>query len=247
MKLIVLGSSSSGNGYILLDSSGEALVIEAGIKLLDLKKALNFRINMVAGCLISHSHNDHARHASEYQKTGMSLYMGVETRQQLFKEKQYYNIKELKEKEQIVVGPFWIKPFLLAHDVANFGYLIHHYESGLICFLTDTHYCPFTFKGLNNILMECNYSLDILDKNTSQGYIPLLVRNRVIYSHMELQTVKDFLQANDLRKVNNIVLLHLSQGNSDQKQYIKDIRELTGKSVHIADRGLKIDLNRTAI
>ena len=37
MVLKVLGSSSSGNSYIL-DDGNEALIIEAGIKLLDVKK-----------------------------------------------------------------------------------------------------------------------------------------------------------------------------------------------------------------
>ena len=39
MKLTVLGSSSSGNGYII-QSDDEALVIEAGVSLNKLKRAL---------------------------------------------------------------------------------------------------------------------------------------------------------------------------------------------------------------
>lgn len=37
MQLKVLGSSSKGNGYVL-DGNNEALVIEAGVKLIEAKK-----------------------------------------------------------------------------------------------------------------------------------------------------------------------------------------------------------------
>lgn len=247
MKLIILGSSSSGNGYILLDTSGEALVVEAGMKLMELKKALDFNLSCIAGCIISHSHNDHAKYAPEYQRTGMRLYMSQDTRQEIFGKHLYYNVTDIKEKEQQEIGPFLVKPFLLEHDVINYGYLIHHHESGLISFITDTHYCPYKFKGLNNIMVECNYSQEILDRNTASGSVIPKVRNRVLISHMELQTTKDFLQANDLRKVNNIVLLHLSRGNSDAGRFRKEIRELTGKAIHIANKGIEMELNKTGI
>lgn len=55
MFLRVINSGSSGNGYIL-ESENEALIIECGCKLIDIKKALNFNISKVVGCLVSHEH-----------------------------------------------------------------------------------------------------------------------------------------------------------------------------------------------
>ncbi|MEB3374489.1 hypothetical protein SFC43_18645 [Bacteroides sp. CR5/BHMF/2] len=48
MKLIVLGSSSSGNCYIL-DNGTESLIIEAGIRFQEVKKALDFNLRKVVG------------------------------------------------------------------------------------------------------------------------------------------------------------------------------------------------------
>ena len=59
MKLKVLGSNSLGNCYIL-ENKDEALILEAGIKLVNVKKALNYNISKIVGCLVSHEHNDHA-------------------------------------------------------------------------------------------------------------------------------------------------------------------------------------------
>ena len=56
MKLRCLGSGSSGNSYILEASDG-ILLIEAGIPLMEVKKALRFDLSKVRGCLISHRHN----------------------------------------------------------------------------------------------------------------------------------------------------------------------------------------------
>lgn len=42
MELRVLGSSSSGNCYIL-DNGNEALIIEAGIRFIDVKKGFGFQ------------------------------------------------------------------------------------------------------------------------------------------------------------------------------------------------------------
>lgn len=55
MKLKVLGSGSSGNCYIL-ENDSEALIIEAGVPIMETKKALDFNIRKVRGVVISHEH-----------------------------------------------------------------------------------------------------------------------------------------------------------------------------------------------
>lgn len=55
MKLKVLGSGSSGNCYIL-ENDTEALIIEAGVPFMEVKKALNFDIRKIQGVVISHEH-----------------------------------------------------------------------------------------------------------------------------------------------------------------------------------------------
>ncbi|MNU00815.1 hypothetical protein D3C72_2440420 [compost metagenome] len=51
-----------------------------------------------------------------------------------------------------------------------------------------------------------------------------------------MQHVKDFLKANDTREVDEIWLLHLSDGNSDAELFKREIQELTGAAVQVADR-----------
>lgn len=53
MKLKIIGSGSSGNCYIL-ESDTEALIIEAGLPFLEVKKALNFNVRKIVGVVASH-------------------------------------------------------------------------------------------------------------------------------------------------------------------------------------------------
>jgi phosphoribosyl 1,2-cyclic phosphodiesterase len=247
MKFITLGSSSSGNGYLLKSSSGETLIIEAGVKLIEIKKALDFYLSMISGCIISHSHNDHSGKLEDYLNAGIRCYMSAKTAEEKQTDLTTDNIQFMFEKQSYQVGTFRVMPFDLKHDVRCFGFLIYHQECGFTSFISDTHYCPFIFKDLNNILIEANYSNDIVDKKLLAGNVNMFVRNRVLESHMEFETTKGFLKANDLSKVNNIVLIHLSDGNSNAPLFKREVQELTGKSVYIAEKGLNIEFNKTGI
>jgi hypothetical protein len=51
--LNVISSGSQGNAYIL-ESNGEKLILELGVAWKDILKSLNYKIDDVAGCLVSH-------------------------------------------------------------------------------------------------------------------------------------------------------------------------------------------------
>lgn len=55
MRIKCLGSGSSGNCY-LLECENEVLILDCGIGIKDIKKALNFDLRRVSGVLVTHSH-----------------------------------------------------------------------------------------------------------------------------------------------------------------------------------------------
>ena len=55
MKLIIVNSNSSGNAYAL-DAGDEILLLEAGCKMAEVKRQINYRLNDVVGVCVSHSH-----------------------------------------------------------------------------------------------------------------------------------------------------------------------------------------------
>ena len=137
-------------------------------------------------------------------------------------------------------------PFDVKHNCKEpFGFIINHPECGNVLFITDSYYVAYTFKNLNNILVEANYSTDIVNQRLIDGNIHGKVRDRLIESHMSLDTCKALLRANDLTAVNNIILIHLSDGNSNAELFKKEVAAETGKKVTIASKGIEIDFGKT--
>lgn len=72
MKLHILGSSSSGNSYILEASDG-VLIIECGLPFIEVKKAIDFKIGRIVGAIVTHQHGDHAKYIAEYLKSAVRV------------------------------------------------------------------------------------------------------------------------------------------------------------------------------
>jgi len=244
MRLKILGSSSKGNCYIL-ENETEALLIECGVNFSMVKQALNFQLRKVVGCLLTHEHGDHSNYVSEFLASGIKVHATKGTLDSI-NSNRHHNMVELGY-NTLFLGSFMVKHFDVEHDAKEpVGFLINHPETGNVLFLTDTFYCKYTFGKLHNIIVEANYSKAIIEKKRSQGYLPQFLNDRIIKSHMSLETCKELLQANDLSEVNNIVLIHLSDGNSDAALFQREIQNLTGKTVHVADAGIVIDnFNKT--
>ncbi|MDR2139568.1 MAG: MBL fold metallo-hydrolase [Tannerella sp.] len=241
MKLTTLGSGSSGNSYIL-ENDSEALIIEAGVPFASVQRALNFNISKIVGCLVSHEHKDHSGHVHEFPRF-IPVFASLGTMEKCGAAS---NFRAVKAGHMFTAGSFRIIPFAVKHDAAEpFGFFIHHPESGSILFATDTYYLPNPFLGLNNIMIEANYRMDILEKNVQKGIISDARRNRTLQSHMSYETCLQTLLANDLSGVNHIVLIHLSNDNSNAQEFQAGIREATGKTVHVADKGMSINFNKT--
>jgi phosphoribosyl 1,2-cyclic phosphodiesterase len=246
MRLEILGSGSSANCYIL-NGEKEALVIEAGVKLLKVKEQLEFDISKVKGLIVTHFHQDHAEYIKDYALySSIPIYTSQGTIDSIEIKGNPYNMpRPVRDGEKFEVGGFEIIPFDVIHDAKEpLGFLIRHPECGVVLFLTDSKYSEFKFNGLANILIESNYCKEIVEQKAMNDQMELPMLRRLMDSHMSIQTCKELLSANDLSQVNNIVLLHLSDGNSDEARFKKEVEDLTGKTVTIADRGVSIDFNK---
>jgi phosphoribosyl 1,2-cyclic phosphodiesterase len=244
MKLKVIGTGSKGNCYLLYNET-ETLIIECGVSIQEIKKGLDFNISNVVGCILTHNHMDHSKSIWDVMKLGIDVYASSGTLKARFVDTQS-RAKSVVSKQTFQFGNFKIMAFDVKHDAAEpLGFLIEHPECGRVLFLTDTYYCSYLFPNLNNIIIEANYSKEIIDRKFGQESGKEFLRNRILKSHFSLANCKDMLSANDLSKVNNIVLIHLSDSNSDEIQFQKEVAELTGKNVTVANNGMEINFNKT--
>jgi phosphoribosyl 1,2-cyclic phosphodiesterase len=236
MLLKVLGSGSKGNCY-LLQGEKETLMLECGLPYKTILKGLDFNLSNVIGCLITHEHKDHSKAVDELTSYGITAYASMSTFDTLGIKG--HRIKSIVADKLFKLGEFIILPLEAQHDAAEpLSFIIQHKEFGKLLFITDSYYCKYKFNELDHILIECNYSMEILKEKE----LPKSLKSRIIKSHFELENVKEFLKSNDLSKVKDITLVHLSDSNSNAAEFKEEIEKLTGKPVYIADKGLELEL-----
>lgn len=231
ISIKTLATGSKGNCYWISDGS-TPLLLECGISFRDIQRALNFNTSDIAGVLVTHEHKDHSKAISEVSRRGFDIYMSQGTKEALSLD--HPGIKIVESKKSFKIGTWTILPFDTEHDVSEpLGFLLANRTGEKLLFATDTFYIKYKFPGLTHIMIECNYSMDILNENIRTGRVHKGMKRRLVKSHFSLENVKDFLLANDLSKVQEIHLLHLSDTNSDEELFKKEIQELTGKLVFV--------------
>lgn len=241
MDLEVLGSSSKGNCY-LLKGEGETLILEAGVNIKEIKKAMNYDFRSVKGCLITHEHQDHSRSAIDLHNMGIPIYATKGTRDALGLPHKA-SCELTPEITVLKIGGFAVTAYHAKHDAAEpCMFLIYHKELGSLLFATDTYLIPYDFRGLDHYLIEANYSNKIIEDKVSKGLLNIKLAQRIVKSHLSLENAMKQLKNSD--DIKNIVLLHLSDSNSNAEEFKGEVQKLTGKPVYIADNGLKINLGR---
>lgn len=231
IEIEALSSSSKGNCYRVTDGK-TPLLLECGINFKQMQKGFQFKMSQFAGCLVSHEHGDHCKAIKEVLKAGIDCYMSPGTAEAIGIS--HNRIKPVPVKQPFKVGSWSIMPFDVQHDVAEpYGYLLANQDGDKLLFATDTYYIRYKFPGLTHIMVECNYSIDILNENIESGRTPAFMKKRLLRSHFSLENVKEFLKANDLRKVQEIWLLHLSDSNSDEQLFKNEIAKLSGRVVYV--------------
>lgn len=234
INITSLASSSKGNCYRVTDGS-TPLLLECGIPIKDIHKGLWFGLSAIQGCLISHEHKDHSKAVAALTNRGIDCYMSDGTAASVGGNFCGHRYKNIKAGEQFKIGTWTILPFETQHDAAEpLGFLMANQAGEKLLFATDTYYIKYRFQGLSHIMIECNYAADILRANIEAGKLSEGLKNRLLMSHFSLENVKRFLRANDLSKVQEIWLIHLSDGNSDAERFKREIQELTGKMVVVA-------------
>lgn len=227
MKFESLASSSHGNAYIVSDRDTRIL-LECGVSHKQLQKLSSFSLSDIKACLVSHEHKDHAKCVDELIRRGMEVYMSYGTAKALENE----SATLIEHMEQFNVGSFDIVPFTTFHDAAEpLGFLIKSRIDGdVLAFATDTVNLRYKFPGLNILAIEANYDNEILERCEK---LPEKVRHRITNSHMEIETLCDYLRSLDLSECREIHLLHLSDAMSREEKFLRKVKDTVPKGIDV--------------
>lgn len=234
VEVICLASGSAGNAYAL-DDGESVLLLEAGIPAK--KSAAGFfpLLSRVAGCFITHEHNDHAQGAAGLARQGIDLYASAGTFSRLPDIRHPYRRNIIRAGEQVETGSWLAMPWAAQHDATEpLGFLFYSKTTEeRVLFATDTGDIPHGFRGLNVLLLECNYAENILRENVQSGRLAPTLAERIQRTHLGLDAAKDFLSRCALGAVRQIFLIHISRQNGDPARFQKEIRALTGCPVRV--------------
>ena len=227
MEFKSLASSSSGNAYIVADEQTKIL-LECGIPHKKLQKLSGFSLSEFKACLVTHEHKDHAKSVQELINRGMDVYMSYGTAQALETDL----AKLIEDMEQFNIGSLDIVPFTTFHDAKEpLGFLIKSRVDGdVLAFATDTVNLRYQFPGLNILAIEANYDKAILAKCEK---LPEKVRHRIENSHMEIDTLCDYLRSLDLSVCREIHLLHLSDATSHEEKFINKVKQAVPNGIKV--------------
>ncbi len=228
MDIKIIASGSSGNAYLIGDGKTR-LLLDAGISFKRIQIGCGFKTSSIDGCLVTHRHGDHAMAIPKLLQRGIRVYSNDDVAEI------HKGVRALAPLQEHTIGTFRILPFEAEHDVPCYGYQATSVETGeKLVYITDSAYVKYTFSGLTHIMIEANYAQEIIIDNAKHERIPLYLAERVIQTHMSIETLLDLLQANDMSKVRQIYLLHLSDGNSDAEAFKRQVQQETGAEVYIA-------------
>ena len=231
-----LASSSSGNCYTVSDGE-TTLLLDCGLSWRKAREALNFRTSEIAGVCLTHSHLDHSKGAEAAARAGLDIYASRETLDALSVPEHRRNVVE--DNQRFDIGTWAGLPFKAVHDKEGaFGYYMVTRTGEGFLYLTDSAYAPVRFASLNVIAIECNFVSEVLSRNVVSGDVNGFVAHRTRRTHFSLDTVIEFLRANDLSHCRAVWLLHLSNTNSSEEIMRRRVQEETGIPVYVAgERG----------
>lgn len=234
IEFVSHASSSAGNLYEVRDGDAR-LVIEAGVTWSQMQVALAHRVVGLDGILVSHSHGDHSRCALQALRRGAAVYATAETHAAIAGRQSVGGLRAvtMSPLQTYTVGEWRILAWPTVHDCPGaVGFLVEGPSGDRLLYAVDTAYVPYRFPGLTHIACECNW----VEGRLFDSEQPPIHVARVLRTHMGLERLLSMLRANELGRVREIHLLHLSDGHSDAEQIRRRVSETTGKPTYIAPK-----------
>ena len=218
MRLKCLGSSSTGNCYLLTSNSGETLILDCGIPIKEIKKGLNWNIRNVIGCIVSHVHSDHSKSVEDLEDMGIPIfapYLGDICKSMNMGE---FTVKSF---DLTTIDGNWTHTNADGTSCPIFGFLITHQEMGRMLYITDCELVKWKFKGINHILLGVNYDKDLIDMDNAGK------ANHVFRGHLSIDTACDFVKANYSDSLQNVIMCHLSAENADRSSFVEKMKKVS--------------------
>ena len=222
LRFASLASGSSGN-CLVAEADGTRVLVDLGLNLRDTERRLA-RLGLapsdLAGILVTHEHGDHACGVFDFAAAhNLPVYLTYGTLLALEAEgKVIPGVKTpiVSGREQVLIGEMEVTPFTVPHDAREPVQFVLSDGQFRLGVLTDigasTLHVERMLSGLDALVIECNYDLDML---WGGGY-PRWLKERIAgpFGHLDNRESERLLAALDRTRLQHVIGAHLSQQNN---------------------------------
>lgn len=191
-------------------------------------------MSWACACRTPTVNGDHAKSIPQALKYRFPVYSNDEVAAK------YKGVIALQTNKKYRVGQFIVQAIKVEHSAENYAFIIDTPDDVRVLFCTDAVRFPYKVRGVNVMMIEANYSEDIIVDNLCNGYD---IRSKNQY-HMEINDTLECIRNNFSPGLNTICLLHLSDGQSDEEAFKKQVYDEFGIIPYVAEKGLTIELNK---
>lgn len=217
MRVTILGSGSEGN-TLLLESGNTSVLVDAGLshrKLVQGFAAIGREVpNDVAALIVTHSHADHAAHASVYSTRLSCPIFASEATMPSLRLRAAARAEAFAAGRPFVLGEITVHTRSIPHDAPQVA-LVFETRKTTVGLVTDLGHVPKEIERFlgdcETLLLESNHDPDML----AEGPYPAMLKRRVGGSlgHLSNGQAADLL-ARLPHAPRRVVLMHLSKTNN---------------------------------
>lgn len=226
-----ISSGSKGNSIIVSDGV-TSLMFDAGISYPKLQRKLydlGYKFKDIDGVFITHEHGDHFMAVPPMIENGMQVYMSEGTASKTGTPG--YMVSVLRDQKEVKLKSFSVLPFRVEHDaVEPMGFIFHSHSSNERgVYLTDAIVVPpIVSSKINYWIIECNYSKGLL----RDSHYDDMLKDRIRRSHISFENLKAYMSQVDTSGTRMIILIHLSDSNSDEALFVSELQAVLGVPVY---------------
>ena len=223
INISCINSGSSGNCYIL-ESNGRKILLDLGVKWIEVQRVIDFDYSQLDFALVTHLHRDHSIAVKDAVRNGIPCFGECSL------------CTPLPERKWTDISGWKVLPIPVKHtnndgsECPNQAFVIQR-DGQRLLYMTDWQFCKYRLTSLhiNHFLIAVNYSENPEGEN----------RDHVLHGHASLDTVKDFLLTNMTLDTKSIIACHLSGQNADAEKIYRELVNIApdGCLVEIAEKG----------
>lgn len=236
MILRCLGSSSAGNCY-LLNYNNQTFILDCGIEIRKVKKALNYNISNITGAFSGHGHNDHSKSVRDFREIGIEVFTPYEQAIKKPQEKRFGDFKVTAIPMLDKNMEIWQHTNTDLTPCPIYGALIE-VDKQKILYVTDAKQCVWNFKNqkINHILLGVNYQSDLLEDDVK--------RKHCLTGHMSLSTAINMIAANKTNALRTVILCHMGADTAIAEECVAEVQKVAGNAnVSVAKAGESWELS----